>query len=109
MYLQNIMSDLSTQIKVQTNQEYKENLINSYVEFLASGIQTKAEFLESMLNNGEYTYEELTFFTRMNNEEYARIITASSIDLISTYEYSKQCVEKSNKKVNTQLVKKTIN
>lgn len=89
MDLKYITSDLMTQMKFQTNKNYKDKLIEATQIFESSGIRTKQEFESNDLGIGAYTYDELTFLNRMNDEEYAQVVCSAALNMISSYETAK--------------------
>lgn len=87
MNLKDFVKDIETQIKVNNNSNYKERLLESY-QVIKYDLKDKETFEKSNVKIGAYTYQELTFFERMNNEKYAQLITSSAWDMISAYKTS---------------------
>ena len=87
MNLKDFVKDIETQIKISNNPNYKERLLETYqvIKFDLKDVET---FKKSDVKIGAYTYQELTFLERMNNEKYAQLITSSALEMVSAYKTS---------------------
>lgn len=84
-----ILSDAVTYIKIRKNENYKERLLDCYYTLKKSNINAQEEFEKSNLDLGAFTYEEITIFDRLKDENYSRALASYYIEIGSTYDLPK--------------------
>ena len=76
-----ILCDAVTYAKIRENENYKERLLEAYYTLKGNGVNSLEKFESSNIGIGAFTYTEITIFDRLNDEEYARALSAFKIKL----------------------------
>ena len=76
-----ILTDAVTYAKISENENYKERLLEAYYILRENNIDSLEKFESSDIGIGAFTYNEITLFDRLRDEEYARALAAFKIKL----------------------------
>ena len=71
--------------RIQRSEPYKANLMLHAIDLKRSGIQNYEEFMESSFDAGMFSYQELTYFERMKDEQYSEFVSEMYHTLIVNY------------------------
>lgn len=85
-------NDLIIFDRVNRSEPYKESLMLHAIDLKRSGIHTYEEFTQRTdFDAGVFTYQELTYFDRMKDEQYSELISEMYNTMVQTLKtkYSK--------------------
>ena len=75
------LKDAIIYTKISKNENYKERLLEAYYILKQNNINSKDKFENSDIGIGAFTYQEITIFDRLRNEDYSRALAAFYIEL----------------------------
>ena len=99
-----LASHIRVAIMIRQNENYNLRLHEAYQIFIDNNIESYSMFLDNKLGIGAFTYYELTFFDKINNPEYEKIVTNGMLEIMEGKNWAEKLEDLGDRLMNTNRV-----